>query len=167
MFATTKSQTPLSNERKLLNFCHTQEYYSLQKPPSTDEYKKLTSITSTLHLFDLNECIAADSIGEGGSVSFTVCTKSFDGSGACGANDTVFADSFTGRKGGAIAIGSGRGEPSLPTNYTFFLKAGGNPRCIFVSGPNVCGCKNGEMEVSSSTHDSTIHVVSTYSFLNT
>ncbi|CAN0356022.1 unnamed protein product, partial [Ectocarpus sp. 12 AP-2014] len=49
-----------------------------------------------------------DEIGEGGAISFTVCNTSFDGSAACGANDTVFFKNDVGRKGGAIVIGSGR-----------------------------------------------------------
>ncbi|CAM9462085.1 unnamed protein product, partial [Ectocarpus sp. 12 AP-2014] len=48
-----------------------------------------------------------DEIGEGGAISFTTCNTSFDGSAACGANDTVFFENDVGRKkGGAIVIGS-------------------------------------------------------------
>ncbi|CAN0008375.1 unnamed protein product, partial [Scytosiphon promiscuus] len=45
-----------------------------------------------------------DEIGEGGALSLTVCTESFDGLSACGANDTVFAENG----GGAVVIGSGK-----------------------------------------------------------
>lgn len=37
-------------------------------------------------------------LGEGGGISFTSCTSSFDGLSACGANDTIFVDNDVGRK---------------------------------------------------------------------
>lgn len=49
----------------------------------------------------------ADEVGEGAALSFTTCVLSFDGLSSCGVNDTLFVDSHVGRKGGAVAIGTG------------------------------------------------------------
>ena len=50
-------------------------------------------------LIHVTRCDWSDEpLGEGGAISFTVCTRSFDGLSACGANGTVFYDHHTGRK---------------------------------------------------------------------
>lgn len=41
-----------------------------------------------------------------------MCTLSFDGLSACGANDTTFINNNVARKGGAVVIGSGDGGTS-------------------------------------------------------
>ena len=46
-------------------------------------------------------------IGEGAALSFTTCALSFDGQSSCEVTDTIIANSHVGRKGGAVAIGSG------------------------------------------------------------
>ena len=48
--------------------------------------------------------------GEGAAISFAVCTQSFDGLSACGVNNTAFIYNAAGKKGGAIAVGSGNGN---------------------------------------------------------
>ena len=45
-----------------------------------------------------------EGIGEGAALSLTNCVLSFDGLASCGANDTVFANSHAGRKGGTASI---------------------------------------------------------------
>ena len=54
-----------------------------------------------------------EEIGEGAALSVTNCVLSFDGLSDCGANDTVFANSHVGRKGGTVVIGSGKGPSYL------------------------------------------------------
>lgn len=55
---------------------------------------------------------AEEPIGEGAGLSFTVCSLSFDGLSACGANDTILVNNNVARKGGAVVIGSGDGGAS-------------------------------------------------------
>lgn len=49
-----------------------------------------------------------DEVGEGAALSISTCDLSFDGQGGCSVNDTDFAYSHAGRKGGAVSIGSGQ-----------------------------------------------------------
>lgn len=60
---------------------------------------------------------AEDELGEGAAISFTACTKSFDGLASCGVKDTMFFNNNVARKGGAVAIGSG-----LPASYVEFQR---------------------------------------------
>ena len=54
-----------------------------------------------------NMSFTAEESGEGAALSFTTCVLSFDGLSRCGVNDTILVNSHVGKKGGAVAIGTG------------------------------------------------------------
>ena len=48
-----------------------------------------------------------ESVGEGGAIVISSCSRSFDGFSSCGVNDTKFVYNTAGKKGGAVGVSSG------------------------------------------------------------
>lgn len=102
------------NGHDIVSVAKTNAKYIGAPPPRTLSLKQLSArLLAAFYTHTLAH--TEEELGEGAAISFTVCTLSFDGLAACGANDTIFFNNNVARKGGAVAIASGP-----PASYVEF-----------------------------------------------